>query len=233
MKILKFVLYCLIIISLPLLIVSSVLRFTVNNIAVYQYIIDNYGIDRVTGIDNQQLAGVYQHWINYYNSKADNPQIQVVKNGQNMDLLSGKEVTHLQDVKGLMQLDYTVQFVVFIIMLSCAFVFIWLFRDWQRIFKGLFAGSALTFMIGALLAVAALTSFDHLFVWFHEVSFSNSFWILDPAKDYLIMMFPGGFFSDISIALFSAILMLAAVIGGLSYWLGNRNPKLVTTVPER
>jgi integral membrane protein (TIGR01906 family) len=232
MKILKFILFFLIILSLPMLIVTSTLRFTVNNIAVYQYILDHYSIDKVTGIDNQQLIGVYRHWIDYYSSRADTPQIQVVKNGQKMNLLSDKEVTHLQDVKGLMQLDYAVQSITFLIILGCAAAFIWAFHDWRRAFKGLFWGSAVTFGIGVVLAVAALTSFDNLFILFHEVSFSNSFWILDPARDYLIMMFPGGFFSDISIALFAAILVMAVIIGGLSFWLGNRDASPGKLLPE-
>ncbi|OGO17416.1 MAG: hypothetical protein A2Z02_05120 [Chloroflexi bacterium RBG_16_48_7] len=225
MKILKYVIFCVVMLSLPLLIVSSNLRFTVNNIAVYQYIIDHYNINQVTGIDNQELAKVYQHWIDYYNSGADTPQVQVSKNGHQVNLLSDKEIVHLQDVKGLMQLDYAVQLITFLLILACGAVLIRVFRDLRLLLKGIFAGSVLTFCMGLMLAIAALCCFDQLFVLFHEISFANAFWILDPARDYLIMMFPGGFFSDISIALFAAILIESAIIGGLSFWGWKRTKK--------
>ncbi len=218
MKVLKYVLFCLVMFSLPLLIVASNLRFVVNNTGVYQYIIDNYHISRVTGIDNQQLAKIYRHWVDFYNSKADTPQIIITKNGHEIDLLSDKEIIHLQDVKGLMQLDHNVQLITFFIILACSALLIWVFRDLRLFLKSLFAGSALTLGFGMVLAAAALCCFEQLFVLFHEVSFANAFWILDPMRDYLIMMFPGGFFSDISIALFAAIIIEAAIIAGLSFW---------------
>ena len=34
------------------------------------------------------------------------------------------------------------------------------------------------------------------FRYFHLISFTNDLWILDPRRDYLIMMFPQGFFFD-------------------------------------
>jgi integral membrane protein (TIGR01906 family) len=218
MKILKYVLFCIVMLALPLLIVSTNLRFTVNNIAVYKYIIQNYKIDRVTGIDNAQLTKVYQHWIDYYNSGADTPQIQVTKNGREINLLSDKEIVHLQDVKGLMDLDYAIQVTTTLVLIACAAAFIWALRNTRFLLKSIFAGAALTFGLGLLLSVAAVLSFDRLFVLFHELSFANSFWILDPTRDYLIMMFPGGFFSDISIVLFIAIMAESAAIGALSFW---------------
>src|SRR5437763_16785368 len=44
--------------------------------------------------------------------------------------------------------------------------------------------------------IAATGSFDALFVRFHELSFSNNFWQLDPSRDHLVQMFPDGFWLD-------------------------------------
>jgi integral membrane protein (TIGR01906 family) len=68
--------------------------------------------------------------------------------------------------------------------------------------------------VGAVVTVAflgsvmlwALIDFNSIFYFFHILSFSNDLWLLDPATDYLIMMFPEGFFFD------SAILMVATII---------------------
>ena len=68
----------------------------------------------------------------------------------------------------------------------------------------------------AFLALWAFIGFDRLFILFHEVSFSNEFWILDPTRDYLIMLFPGGFFYDATILAFGVVILEALFIGGIS-----------------
>ena len=67
-----------------------------------------------------------------------------------------------------------------------------------------------------LLGVGIALNFNRLFHLFHIISFSNEFWMLDPASDYLIMLFPQGFWFDAT--LFSALLTiaLAVVLGGVA-----------------
>jgi uncharacterized membrane protein len=51
---------------------------------------------------------------------------------------------------------------------------------------------------------------------FHLLSFSNQFWQLNPAKDYLIMLFPGGFWSDAALFCALATVGLAVILGGVA-----------------
>ena len=60
-------------------------------------------------------------------------------------------------------------------------------------------------------SVLAIIGFDRLFLFFHLVSFSNELWILDPRHDYLIAMFPQGFFFDCTVA----IAFLTLLEGGI------------------
>src|SRR5205814_239283 len=57
-------------------------------------------------------------------------------------------------------------------------------------------GGAVTALLVGLLAAGSLIDFDRLFLTFHFLSFSNNLWILDPARDRLIQLFPEGFFYD-------------------------------------
>lgn len=66
------------------------------------------------------------------------------------------------------------------------------------------------------LAFWAMFGFDRLFILFHEVSFSNEYWILDPTRDYLIMLFPGGFFYDAALLGFGAVILEALILGGIA-----------------
>jgi integral membrane protein (TIGR01906 family) len=68
-----------------------------------------------------------------------------------------------------------------------------------------------------ILAIWAFFGFERLFILFHLVSFTNEYWILDPARDYLIRLFPGGFFYDAALFGFGAIMLEALLIGGIAF----------------
>ena len=61
-----------------------------------------------------------------------------------------------------------------------------------------------------------LVGFEALFRAFHVVSFSNDLWRLDPRTDYLIAMFPEGFFLDATLWIAGSTVLEAAVILGAS-----------------
>ena len=50
------------------------------------------------------------------------------------------------------------------------------------------------------------------------ISFANDFWLLDPNSDYLIMLFPGGFWYDCVIYIAVAIVVSALVAALISWW---------------
>jgi len=49
------------------------------------------------------------------------------------------------------------------------------------------------------------------------VSFSNDLWILDPSKDYLIMMFPQEFFNDAALFMIATIIIVSLIILTLAF----------------
>ena len=44
--------------------------------------------------------------------------------------------------------------------------------------------------------IVALAGFDSVFLKFHQLSFANDFWRLDPRTDYLVRIFPQDFWFD-------------------------------------
>ncbi len=77
------------------------------------------------------------------------------------------------------------------------------------------AGGASTLVLLVALGVLALSDFGDAFVQFHLLAFDNDLWILDPSRDYLIMLFPEGFWFDATLRIATlAALEAAAFIGG-------------------
>jgi len=218
MKITRTAVYWLFICCLPLLIITSNIRWGVSEIKLYEYGFDKYHISQKTGIDEVELRIAAQHLIDYFNLNADSVQVAVVKEGEEFKLFNEREIVHLQDVRDLIQLDYWVQRGVLTFMVICGLVLLlWLKCSWRKLVKGLFWGSLATLGLVVVLALWAIFGFEQLFLLFHLVSFSNEFWILDPAKDYLIMLFPGGFFYDAALFGFGAVVLEALLICGTAF----------------
>ena len=220
MKFLKFILFWFLVCCVPLLIISSNLRLGITGLYVYEYGIDTYPISDVTGISKPELLKVHQHLIDYYNSKVDTAQVAVQRGGKTMNLFNEKELVHLRDVKGLFQLDSTVQISTFIVLGACIVLLLLLLKErWRVIVKGILWGSGLTLGLVLFLALWSIIGFEQLFVLFHQLSFTNEFWILDPSKDFLIMLFPEEFFYDIALFGFSAIILQCLILGGVTWGL--------------
>ena len=218
MKILKTIVYWLFVCCVPLLVITSNLRWGINEIRVYEYGVDKYERSHVTGIDKPELMNVYQHLIDYYNSEVDSAQVTVVKEGRKFAIFNEKELIHLSDVKNLIQLDYVIQITALLILLVCCLVLlISLKASWHMLANGFLWGSVVTLGLMIFLAFWAVFGFEQLFILFHRVSFTNEFWILDPGTDYLIMLFPGGFFYDIALFGFAAVIIESLVLGAIAF----------------
>ena len=67
----------------------------------------------------------------------------------------------------------------------------------------------------AAIGVALAINFDGLFTWFHEVSFSNYFWLMPPS-DLLTKLYPDGFFFEASLLVVVATVIECALVAGIS-----------------
>ena len=220
MKYVNFFSRWIFILCLPPMLLSAGIAWAANSLWIYEAGFHKYDISTVTGLDNTQLEKAARGIISYWNSGEEYIDITVEKDGRSFTLFNEREVIHLKDVKGLFRLDYGVLLVTFIY--SLGYVLFHLFRSrsaaWLRLARAARTGSIITLVVMAALGLGSLFGFDRLFWQFHLLVFSNDFWQLDPARDYLIMLFPGGFWYDVTIDCALATAGLAAVIGGGSWW---------------
>ena len=81
--------------------------------------------------------------------------------------------------------------------------------------RGAVGGSILIIALLVAIGLAALVNFDWIFLWFHRLFFTSDTWVFNPATDYLIMMFPEGFFYDAALFIAGANVAEALVLGGI------------------
>jgi integral membrane protein (TIGR01906 family) len=157
-------------------------------------------------------------------------------NDINSDFFNEKEIIHLAEVRQLFRLSKTALNTAVIISIISLFLLLiavkhYTVRMKQRFHSEYFKRiiSKLLILTGAiadgmaiLFAVMAFT-FSSTFIRFHELFFRTDTWMLDPATDNLIRMFPESFFYDlfIRIVLMSVVFATILLVIGFIIKLGR------------
>ena len=161
--------------------------------------------------------------------------VSVPVRGHERNIYNAKETAHMVDVKRLVRWIYFsvvlsgsfLVLVAFICVLRSSFAnhvhnyslgdrIAYIRRSMVIFAKWTLYGSSLTFACVIGVSIFALSGFDRLFLEFHQASFANDLWQLNPYEDYLIMMFPRGFWFDATVIVLLAILVESAILFILS-----------------
>lgn len=122
------------------------------------------------------------------------------------DFFNEKEKTHMVDVRNIIQkillLFYVLSFSVIMLLVYCK----------KNFFKSLFYGGIFTITLLLLFFICSFVGFDFIFFKFHQVSFNNDFWMLNPEVDNLKALLPDGFFYDALMRIFFITLVSSVII---------------------
>lgn len=205
----------LFVVAVPLFLVTASVAWAFNDPGVYNRGFQKYRISLTTGIaeeDLRQVAGQIRH---YFNSTDEPLLVKTQVYGEERELFNQREVQHMRDVKRLVWWVYAAAVVSGVYLLAATF---WGVAVDGRNFLGELAqrvirGVALMGIIVVIVGVFALAGFDTLFLRFHQLAFTNDLWQLDPRRDYLVIIFPQGFWFD---ATMRVVAMTAAGAVGLT-----------------
>jgi integral membrane protein (TIGR01906 family) len=207
---------------LPFLLFTASLAWVINSLWLYSYGFEKYGVSEVTGLEEAELDKAAAGLVSYFNSDEEYISLTVVKDGEPFELFNYREIVHLKDVKKLIWLDYWVLLGTLVYMLAYAGVCLFWRKPahWRRLAWGVVGGSCITLGLMLVMGVVSLFAFDWLYWQFHVISFtSNDFWVLDPTRDYLLMLVQGVQY-DAVILIFAATAGGAVILGGLGWlWL--------------
>jgi len=208
----------LFILVVPLFLLAIVIQVGSHEaIRLYEYKFDKYDsswdITGSTGLKKTTVLVAARELMDYFHSDEDIVQISVVKNGSEMDLFNEKEKIHLRDVKELMVTGFNL-FWISLTYILLYVIYILRFNKQEKpvLIRSLFTGSMLTLELIIVFGIIAAVNPEQAFLQFHLISFDNSFWLLDPTEDYLIMMFPEDYFYDIAIYGIGAIIIEALIL---------------------
>ncbi len=208
------------VLSLPVLFGTLSLRWLVSDVGWYRAGFSKYGVSERTGISPDELGRAAEQISRYLLLERDSIDIPVKVGNQMRPLFNERELKHLDDVQKLLAGFYTIQgaaaWWVILYLVACR---LWL-KGGSRSAVGnqLRWGGALALALFGAFGLLSMMDFDELFLRFHLISFDNDLWMLDPTRDYLIMMFPQGFWYDSAVRLATATgaqALVAILLGSL------------------
>ena len=99
-----------------------------------------------------------------------------------------KEHLHMNDVRELVRLS---ELLLAFLVVVCA---VWLLSSSRKL-ELLRQANLVALLVAVVGGLIVLLTFSSSFLVFHQLSFTNDFWMLDPATDRLVVLFPESFFS--------------------------------------
>jgi integral membrane protein (TIGR01906 family) len=181
---------------LPVALLTSFIRMEMNSLGLYTRGFRVYDISSTTGLSENQLTEAAVRLIRYFNSLLQTPQMLVTHaNGVQIELFHDYELIHLADVKVLFGINSVIQAWA---LLALTVLVLWgaTLGHHAAVHRGLRYGAVATLVLLSLTGLAFLLEFNQMFVLFHLAAFDNPFWLLNPLTDYLVMLFPLGFWQD-------------------------------------
>ena len=221
----------LFVIAVPLFLIAGSVAWAVNDSGLYRRGFEKYDISVYSGITDEDLNRVGDDLRRYFNSSVEPLHVVVPIHGMERELYNQREVHHMRDVKGLVRGTY------YVALLAGLYLVAIIAAGYRRrrnrfspdLARLLLRGGALTLALVAAVGLFALVGFDSLFLLFHQVSFANDLWQLDPRNDYLLIMFPQGFWFDatmrVALTTILAALLLSGLGGGYLMYLKRKGQK--------
>lgn len=198
MRPLKILLVAVFVACIPVFLVTSNVRWVINAPFLYSYGFDKYDVAERTGIPRDELIKAGAAFRDYFNNDEDVLNVRVVQDGVLRSIYNAREIAHMTDVKGLVKGVWDLQtatggYIGFFLIVGAAY--------YRRRWLGMAArfagwGGLATLGLFVVVGIGAAIGFDRLFLVFHQISFTNDLWQLDPRRDVLLQMFPQGFFFD-------------------------------------
>lgn len=188
-----------------ILIITTIVKFTVGFRQIYYFDIDYLNIPFLSGLSKEDIKKNYDYMVDYNLGKIKTEfELPSIKSSQN-----GK--VHFEEVRDIFQIVNNIFNISLI--LSIIGLIITILNKNIEIFK---MTSRVLILIPLILIVPIVVNFEGSFVIFHKIMFNNDYWLFDPNLDPVIKILPQEFFFHTGIMIL-VLIIIASLINYLIY----------------
>lgn len=211
-KILRNILYIILVLILPLLILLTSTELAAFNLNYYKIEYDKYNISENLVIEEKDLMESTEKLLDYLKDDRKDLDFKTIINGEEQEFFSPRDKAHMIDVKNLFVIGRRIRNGIFFFMLLAAASLIYVKSMRFDMGRFLLTSSIAGVTPIVLLIILINIDFYKYFTIFHEIFFSNDLWLLDPSADRLVNIFPESFFSDIAIRIITCYMIVEFVL---------------------
>lgn len=163
------------------------------------------------GLNEGDFEAVKQKLIDYVGLRTKTFSVPVTLNGERVDFFDARERAHMVDVQNLFVLnDHILKGAIgLIILLYC--VGKYGLKHRRLMAHSLALSGPLMLIVMGILGGLIARDFEGTFIRFHQLFFTNDLWLLDPAKDRMIVLLEEQFFNDMAIHIMTLTITMAVL----------------------
>lgn len=196
--------------SLAIFIISGAVILGLKFKSLYYYDITNLNISSLSGLSEEEIKLNYDYLIDYnLNNEVDEFKLPSIE-------FSNQGKIHFEEVRDIFQVFKKVFYISLVISVIGVFVNIK-----NRNLKFLNTTSIITIGLPIVTAIPLMINFNYFFIKFHEMVFSNDYWIFDPSIDPVINILPEKVFFHIGLLILGLIL-IASILMQICYRILNK-----------
>lgn len=187
---------------IPVLILNAAdsVMFNLNQ---YQKEYEKFGRPDYIGISMDDLMDVTDRLLDYMKGREPDLIIEKEIGGVSQEVFGERERLHMVDVRGLVMSAMTLRTVCAVLAAASLIgLGVWKRKgaaDWLS--RGYLRALAVWGTLLLALGIYLMVDFYDAFIQFHHLFFHNDLWLLDPATDVMINMFPEDFFNDMAMGI--------------------------------
>ena len=193
-----------------ILIISTIIKFTVGFKQLYYFDIDYLNIPTLSGLSKEEIKKNYDYMIDYNLGKEEKEfELPSIKSSEN-----GK--IHFEEVRDIFQIlnsIFNISLAISIISLVINII-----NKNFEIFK---TTSKTLILLPLMLILPIVVNFEGSFILFHKIMFNNDYWIFDPNLDPVINILPEEFFFHAGLMIL-ILIVIASLTNYLIYRLLKR-----------
>ncbi len=203
-------------IALPLAVITSVVLGLCDDADFYHAGQVRDQVASVVGLPQSELDQVNRGIVRFFGDVETLPDA-LRATGAPPDIFGEREILHMNDVRAVVQAFAKARVAAVAVVAVGALLCLatWRHGGRQAAARALVGSAVVTLTLAVLAGALTVVDFDQLFLTFHQITFHNDFWQLDPRKDHLIQMFPFDFWYDAMLTVAWRVLLVTLIYGGV------------------